>query len=274
MAVLARWLRRFQNHGRRSHAIDWKCRCRYGLSCPAVSRTSLASRDPDATPSLGARGEATRARIIGAAAQLFLENGFEATSVNAIARAARVSVPALYWHFESKTDICFSFLELYMGAFADAMLAEPDEGAPEERLRQFVRTYIRASIADQEGSTAYEKLYTFGQLSTVLDDEYRERLVTLERSVLERLRSILRDGKAAGMFGFGDVKLAAFAIASACESTFQWYQPEGPLSVDEVADQYAQMMEALARCGVPAPVSPPRPLRATRVRRSARHASD
>lgn len=183
-------------------------------------------------------------------------------------------MPALYWHFESKTDICFSFLELYMGAFADAVLAQPDEGAPDERLRQFVRTYIRASIADQEGSTAYVKLYTFGQLSTVLDDEYRDRLVTLERRVSERLRSILRDGKAAGIFGIGDVKLAAFAIANACESTFHWYRSEGPLSVDEVAEEYAQMMDALARGGVEAPLPPPRPLRATRVRKSARHSSD
>jgi AcrR family transcriptional regulator len=239
-----------------------------------VSQTSLASRDPGAAPSLGGRGEATRARILEAAAQLFLENGFEATSVNAIARAANVSVPALYWHFESKTDICFSFLEVSMGAFADAVLGEPDEGAPDERLRQFVGNYVRAQLADRAGSTAFEKLYTFGQLSTVLDDEHRERLVAVERRVIERLRSILRDGKAAGVFAVEDVKLAAFAIASACEYAFQWYRPEGPLSVNQVAERYARMMEALARGGAQAPLAPPRPLRAARVRRSARHSSD
>jgi TetR/AcrR family transcriptional regulator, cholesterol catabolism regulator len=215
-----------------------------------MSPASLASRDPGATPSLGARGEATRARILEAAAQLFLENGFEATSVNAIARAAQVSVPALYWHFESKTEICFSFLEGSMAAWGDAVLEEPDQGAPDERLRQFVRKYVRAQLASREGSTAYPKLYTFGQLSTVLEGEHRERLVAIERRVIERLRSILRDGKAAGIFAVADVKLAAFAIANACEYVFQWYRPEGPLSVDQVADEYAQMMESLARGAV------------------------
>jgi AcrR family transcriptional regulator len=239
-----------------------------------VSQTSPASRGRDATPSIGARGEATRARILEAAAQLFLENGFEATSVNAIARAARVSVPALYWHFESKTEICFSCLELYMGAFADSVLGEEDQGAPDERLREFVRRYVRASLADRVGSTAYEKLYTFGQLSTVLDHQHRDRLVTLERRVIERLRSILRDGNAAGVFAVADVKIAAFAIANACESTFHWYRPEGPLSVAQVADEYARMMEALARGGTLAPLAPARPLRAARVRQSARRSSD
>lgn len=234
-----------------------------------MSRPSVASRDADATPSLGARGEATRARILGAAAQLFLESGFDATSVNAIARAAQVSVPALYWHFESKADICFAFLERYMGAFADLMLSEPDEGPPDARLREFVRKHVLYQLAGGAGPTAYEKLYTAAQLSTVLDDDHRARLAALERKVLERLRSILRDGQEEGVFAVANLKLAAFAIMSACEYTFHWFRPEGPLSADDVADQYAQMMEAMARSGGQVSLAPPRPLRATRARRAA-----
>src|SRR5690349_20165013 len=125
---------------------------------------SVAKRAADGAlaPTLGARGEATRARILRAAAQLFLEQGFEATSVNAIARAAQVSVPALYWHFESKTDICFSFLDNAMSEFSEALLGEPDEGTSDERLRQFVRRYVRVQLAYRDESAAYEKLYTFG----------------------------------------------------------------------------------------------------------------
>jgi AcrR family transcriptional regulator len=214
-----------------------------------VAHPILTNRAPDGAPTapLGGRGGTTRERILGAAAHLFLEQGFEATSVNAIARAAKVSVPSLYWHFESKTDICFGFLDVSMSEFAAAVLGEPDVGEPDERLRQFVRRYVRAQLADRVGSTAYEKLYTFGQLSTVLDEEHRQRLVAVERGTIERLREILRDGRAAGVFAVADVKLAAYAIASACEYAFQWYRHDGPLSVEQVADHYADMMEALAR---------------------------
>jgi TetR/AcrR family transcriptional regulator, cholesterol catabolism regulator len=235
---------------------------------------SLPSRETDGSPTLSARGEATRVRILEAAAQLFLENGFEATSVNAIARAAQVSVPALYWHFDSKTDICFAFLEQSMSDFADAVLGEPDHSSPDERLRQFVRNYVRAQLADCDGSTAYETLYTFGQLSTVLDDERRERLVAVRRRVIDRLCSILREGKDAGVFAVDDVKLAASAITSACEYSFQWYRPEGSLSVDHVAEQYAHMMEALARNEAQPALARPRARRAARVRGSARHSSE
>jgi AcrR family transcriptional regulator len=218
-----------------------------------VAHPTLTTRTTGGTPTstLGGRGEVTRQKILKAAAQLFLEQGFEATSVNAIARAAQVSVPSLYWHFESKTDICFTFLELSMSEFAEAVLGEPDVGEPDERLRQFVRRYVRAQLADHASSTAYEKLYTFGQLSNVLDDEHRDRLVAVERGIIQRLRQILRDGKSAGVFAVADVKLAAFAIASACEYAFGWYRHDGPLSVEQVADHYALMMEALARNGTP-----------------------
>lgn len=212
----------------------------------SARQANLASRGQEPQQTVTARGEETRVRIVEAAGQLFLERGFEAASVSAIARAARVSVPALYWHYESKTDICYAVLERAMGLFAEAVLGDPDHGTPVERLRRFVRNDVRVQLAFREESAAFEMLYTFGQLSTVLDDERRRRLDDVQREVIERLRSILRDGNAAGVFAVPDVKLGAFAISSACEYAFQWYNPEGRLSTDEIAEEYANMMESLA----------------------------
>jgi len=203
-------------------------------------------RDSIAVRSLSTKGEETRGRILDAAGELFLERGFEATSVSAIARAAQVSVPALYWHYGSKTELCYAYLEKMMRAFTDALLEEPDEGTPVQRLRRFVRNYVRVQIEFRDWSTAFEKLYTFGQLSTVLDDDQREQLNEGERQVIARLRLILSDGRKAGVFRVRDVKLAAFAIANACEYAFQWYNPHGKLSGDQIAEEYAKMMEGLA----------------------------
>lgn len=192
------------------------------------------------------RGEVTRTRILEAATELFVQHGFEATSVNAIARAANVSVPLLYWHFKSKASICFACLERAMRRFAEHVLEKPDKGSPRERLETFVRDYVRAQLEDLQGSSAYGKLYTFGQLLTSLEDEHRERLIEFQRQVVDRLRAILRDGQATGEFTVTNITVTSFAIASACEYVFEWFDPDGPLSIDEVADQYATMMAALA----------------------------
>jgi AcrR family transcriptional regulator len=51
------------------------------------------------------RGESTRAGIMQAAHELFLEKGYSGTSMRQIARRAGVAVGGIYNHFDSKEDI-------------------------------------------------------------------------------------------------------------------------------------------------------------------------
>lgn len=60
-------------------------------------------------PGTGARGAATRARIREAANELFLANGFEDTTVDAIVAAAGVSKGTFYLYFERKEDLLLEY---------------------------------------------------------------------------------------------------------------------------------------------------------------------
>src|SRR5262245_11953732 len=51
------------------------------------------------------QARATRRRIIGRARQLFLEQGYAATTVDQIAAAAGVAVQTVYFHFGSKRTV-------------------------------------------------------------------------------------------------------------------------------------------------------------------------
>ncbi|GJD74043.1 TetR/AcrR family transcriptional regulator C-terminal domain-containing protein [Methylobacterium goesingense] len=68
-------------------------------------------------PRRGTEGEATR-RIIDAAIPIFLADGFEAASVDAIAAAAGASKKTVYTKFTSKADLfeasCLRFIETHM----------------------------------------------------------------------------------------------------------------------------------------------------------------
>jgi AcrR family transcriptional regulator len=55
------------------------------------------------------RGEATRARIREAANALFLRDGVEGTTVEAIAAAAGVSKPTFYLYFQRKEDLLLEY---------------------------------------------------------------------------------------------------------------------------------------------------------------------
>src|ERR1700709_1834370 len=60
---------------------------------------------PAANAGVGRRGLHTRDRILGRAAEVFLANGFHATSLDAIAKAAGASRATVYQYFAGKEDI-------------------------------------------------------------------------------------------------------------------------------------------------------------------------
>ena len=51
------------------------------------------------------KNSATKARILDAAEELFMEHGFEATSLRQITATARVNLAAVNYHFGSKEDL-------------------------------------------------------------------------------------------------------------------------------------------------------------------------
>ncbi len=86
---------------------------------------------PSQQPSLRAEQVAqTRAALVGAGRRLFGRKGFRATSVEDLAREARVTTGALYHHFPTKTALFEAVFEQthidLMAASADAAQDAPD----------------------------------------------------------------------------------------------------------------------------------------------------
>jgi AcrR family transcriptional regulator len=77
------------------------------------ARASAPRRRPDRGGY--ARGEETRARIIGAALRVFAEEGYARASTRQIAEAAGVTPPALQYYFDSKEGLQRACAELIVG---------------------------------------------------------------------------------------------------------------------------------------------------------------
>jgi len=129
--------------------------------------------------------DASRARLIEAALELFARRGYASTPVDAVAREAGVSPGLLYRHFRSKTDLLRAIFEESMrdveATFADAD-REPD---PARRLAALLRS-IAAHVK------ARRRFWTLAYgvrmqrdvlegLDAVLDGSTAKILRTLER---------------------------------------------------------------------------------------------
>lgn len=78
---------------------------------------------------------ARRELIEAKAAQLFAERGYASTTVDDIVRAAGVTKPMLYRHFDSKKHLYIALLEHYRDELAAAPLSRLVEGAGDPRSR-------------------------------------------------------------------------------------------------------------------------------------------
>jgi TetR/AcrR family transcriptional regulator, regulator of autoinduction and epiphytic fitness len=162
-----------------------------------------------------ARGaDATRRRIVAAAAELFATEGYAGTSIASIAEDAGVAVPTVYASMRSKANILRGVIDLTVrGDAAEAPLAarepwlemerEPD---PRRRLQLFAR--IHREICDREAGI-------FAQLEAAAgaDPEAAEMLREHDRRRLETQSRVARGLHRSGQLKHGlGVRRAADSI--------------------------------------------------------------
>ena len=104
----------------------------------------------------GADPEATRRRIMNAAARLFNRSGIDAVTVRAVSTRARVTAPAIYWHFGSMDGLMREVMEQAFGRLILALEAAPPAGDPRDRLVAAARIYCNFGL---EQRRAYHTMF-------------------------------------------------------------------------------------------------------------------
>ncbi len=191
-----------------------------------------------------------RARILTAAFELFQQSGYEGTSMTRIARAAKMTPAAIYWHFPSKQTLLAEMLkQMYENSFAELEASVRPEGTATERLGDYVRAYIRIQLKD----VGERRNHSYSALASSLNEEEQRELGRLSRPYIELMRDILRQGIASGEFEVDDVSTASYAISAMCEYVFTWFKSGGRLSIDQVADKH---LEYVLRMVAAQPLAP------------------
>lgn len=89
---------------------------------------------------------AVREKILAAARELFIQNGFEAVSMRKIAQAIEYTPPAIYTHFADKATLMRELCAQDYRALADRFLRLSKIADPVERVLKAGLAYIRFAI--------------------------------------------------------------------------------------------------------------------------------
>jgi AcrR family transcriptional regulator len=94
-----------------------------------------------------------RRAILAAAAELFADHGYHATSINDIGAAVEVTGPAIYRHFAGKVEILVEVIESWMTPLMEGVEEISAAGlAPVEELERLIDNFVNAAV---ESPAAY-----------------------------------------------------------------------------------------------------------------------
>ena len=177
-----------------------------------------------------------RDAVLRAAADLFNEKGFHPTSIDDVARRLHVTKPTIYHYVENKDDILYQCIRLGVEATRKAVTEiSAQDGAAVDRLKAAMRQHAR--IAARDFGMCVVRVGEHG-----LPPERRNRIRRLRREVDHLYRALIQQGIDEGSLAPCDPKLASFTIAAAIAWISRWYHADGPLSVDDIADQCVDIL--------------------------------
>ncbi|MBE7432370.1 MAG: TetR/AcrR family transcriptional regulator [Anaerolineales bacterium] len=179
----------------------------------------------------------TRDDVLDAAAQVFRQKGFHGASMSDIAAAVNVQKASLYHHVSSKQEILLELLEraLQILTVRISTVAEQNDPA-DKKLRQMIRVYLQllAENADLSSVLLFEH--------RSLDKKSHTRHVP-QRDKFEALwRDVLNEGVRAKVFDMKDIGLTVRALMGVMNWTLTWYHPGGGKTIDQIADEYADLI--------------------------------
>ncbi|GJQ35779.1 MAG: TetR family transcriptional regulator [Anaerolineaceae bacterium] len=179
----------------------------------------------------------TRDDVLDAAAQVFRQKGFHGASMSDIAAAVNVQKASLYHHVSSKQEILLELLEraLQILTVRISTVAEQNDPA-DKKLRQMIRVYLQllAENADLSSVLLFEH--------RSLDKKSHTRHVP-QRDKFEALwRGVLNEGLRAKVFDMKDIGLTVRALMGVMNWTLTWYHPGGGKTIDQIADEYADLI--------------------------------
>lgn len=179
-----------------------------------------------------------RTELLQRAAQLFSERGYHGTSMQHLAEAMGILRGSLYAHITSKEDLLFDIVEWGADRFITRMeevLAS--EADPEEKVRMAIAAHVETVAEHMEASTVFLNDWKF------LSDDRRSEILA-KRDLYESLvGEIIEEGIEWEVFPADlDPRFATLLILSTVNWVYQWYNPQGALSSQEIARVFSDMI--------------------------------
>jgi AcrR family transcriptional regulator len=176
--------------------------------------------------------------ILAAAVAVFAENGYRATSMNDLARAAGISKPGLYHYVASKEQL---LVLLYQSELEEHLVEEraviASSASATESLRRILAQRATYSCRQQKLQRIFteEEAEVPAELMGVIRQQRRERE--------DFLVNVVEDGVESGEFRLtATPRIAVRSMVGAVNFCYKWFDPSGPKDADQIGSEVADFL--------------------------------
>lgn len=182
----------------------------------------------------------TAAEILKAARQLFYEKSYEAASTREISARVGISKAALYHHFRNKEEIlfriCLEAADELVDNMRRAIARNVASGKPlKEQLTDILIEYLRTYLKNEN----FNKIL-FHDMEYLPEDKKRV-ILDKEKENVHQLRAFLISLMDQGVIRRINPTVMTFSLISSLHWLYFWYNPNGPLSLEDVAQEIADL---------------------------------
>jgi TetR/AcrR family transcriptional regulator, cholesterol catabolism regulator len=185
----------------------------------------------------------SRQEILRTAARLFQQRGYDATSMNDVAAALKLSKGGLYHHFQSKDEILFEIMDHAMEITQERVLNPVrviDD--PDERLRALIRLHIEVVLSPRD-----REITVMLHENHPLPPALRKRINTRKKEYIHFVEGLIAEvqgkrNRTRQTKGAVSPRAAAFALLGMINWIYQWYKPEGDLQANNLVPQFTDLV--------------------------------
>ncbi len=172
-----------------------------------------------------------------AAARLFRDKGYTATSMRDLAEAVQLKASSLYNHIGSKEEIlkeiCFANAALFLEKME---WVENADLSAIEKIKALIHFHIEIATQDITSITAFNDEWRH------LSQPHLENFLQLRRKYESKFKAIIEKGIENGEIKNLPVTIMLHTIFSSIRWIYDWYKPEGQIRKEELQESLSELL--------------------------------
>jgi AcrR family transcriptional regulator len=180
--------------------------------------------------------EMRREAMLDQAAELFARAGYRGTSMTDLATASSVSKSLLYHYFPSKEDVLFEVMTSHLDKLVeDVNEVVARETGDADKASDLIHAFMRHYV----GAADRHKVL-LNELNN-LPQQRRSMIIAKQRLIIDAMQALL--GKLPGSPKDAHrTRAFTMLLFGMINWTHTWYDPDGPVPPDELADMVAGLI--------------------------------